>query len=66
MPYPFLQVAEAAQNKADHYIHFTHQGGNDTLSLVQFGWHHTDGGYGYGPMVRDHCLIHFVEKGSGQ
>lgn len=66
MPYPYLQVADAAEKKGEHYIHFTHQGGDAPLSLVQFGWHHTPAGYGYGPMVRDHCLIHFVVKGRGR
>jgi AraC-like DNA-binding protein len=66
MPYPFLHVAEAAQGKNECYIHFSHQGGDAPLSLVQFGWHKTAGGYGYGPMVRDHCLIHFVLKGTGR
>lgn len=66
MPYPFLQVADAAQKKNECYIHFSHQGGDAPLTLVQFGWHKTAGGYGYGPMVRDHCLIHFVVKGTGR
>lgn len=66
MPYPFLQVAEATQKARERYIHFSHQGGNAPLSLVQFGWHQTAGGYGYGPMVRDHCLIHFVVSGKGR
>lgn len=66
MTYPFLQVAEAAQKRNECYIHFSHQGGDAPLSLVQFGWHKTASGYGYGPMVRDHCLIHFVVKGIGR
>ena len=63
--YPFLQVADATQLEKERYIHFSHQGGNIPLSLVQFGWQQTAGGYGYGPMVRDHCLIHFVASGKG-
>lgn len=59
-------MAESTQKKNECYIHFSHQGGDAPLSLVQFGWHQTAGGYGYGPMVRDHCLIHFVVKGTGR
>ena len=66
MSYPFLTVAEAVQNENEHYIHFSHQGGNAPLSLVQFGRHRTMSGYGYGPMVRDHCLIHFIVSGTGR
>ena len=64
--YPFLMVAESAQKENERFIHFAHQGGNAPLSLVQFGWHRTTSGYGYGPMVRDHCLIHFIIKGTGR
>ncbi len=66
MPYPFFRAAETAQKPNERYIHFTHQGGDAPLCLIQFGWHNTTGGYGYGPMVRDHCLIHFVAKGTGR
>jgi mannose-6-phosphate isomerase-like protein (cupin superfamily) len=66
MPYPFMQVADALQEEGQAYIHYTHHSNGAPLSLVQFGYHNTRGGYGYGPMVRDHCLIHFVLKGTGR
>lgn len=47
------------------YVHFGHRNEGFPLSIVQAGYHQTRGGYGYGPMIRDHWLLHFVEKGSG-
>jgi len=64
--YPFFTVVEASLTGNEQYIHFSHQGGDAPLSLVQFGWHRTKSGYGYGPMVRDHCLIHFIASGTGR
>ena len=47
------------------YVHFGHRNSNMQLSVVQAGWHQTKGGYGYGPMIRDHWLLHFIAKGNG-
>lgn len=47
------------------FIHFGHKNSDMPLSVVQAGWHQTEGGYGYGPMIRDHWLLHFVAKGHG-
>lgn len=52
--------------REDHcYVHFGHGNNEMPLSFVQAGWHQTKGGYGYGPMIRDHWLIHFIVKGNG-
>ena len=60
-----MQVIDTFRSHNECYIHFAHLAEPATLALIQFGWHRTQGGYGYGPMVRDHCLIHFVLKGAG-
>lgn len=52
--------------REDHcYVHFGHENNEMPLSFVQAGWHQTKGGYGYGPMIRDYWLIHFIVKGNG-
>ncbi len=47
------------------YIHFLKPNKNVDLGIIQLGYQQCEPGYGYGPMVRDHFLIHFVKKGSG-
>lgn len=47
------------------YIHFGHYNEEMFLPLVQVGWHRTSKKYGYGPLVRDHWLLHFIKKGTG-
>lgn len=48
-----------------YFVHFGHKSNEMPLSVVQAGWHQTKGGYGYGPMIRDHWLLHFVLRGNG-
>ncbi len=60
------QVVDSYRDEEQRFIHLGHRRPESALSLVQFGWHHTPVSYGYGPMVRDHCLIHFVLRGCGQ
>lgn len=47
------------------YINFGQYNEDMLLPLVQVGWHQTQKGYGYGPLIRDHWLLHFVKKGTG-
>lgn len=52
--------------REDHcYVHFGHKNDEMPLSIVQVGWHQTKDSYGYGPMIRDQWLLHFVRKGHG-
>lgn len=56
---------DSKKNEKECYVHFGHYNEDLLLPLVQLGWHQTKGGYGYGPMIRDHWLLHFVRKGKG-
>lgn len=48
-----------------HFIHFYEQDKNTDLYFVQLGHQRTLPGYGVGPSIRDHYLIHFVQEGTG-
>ena len=47
------------------YIHLFDSDRSSDLSFVQAGFHHTNRGYSFGPMIRDHFLIHFISSGEG-
>jgi len=47
------------------YIHHVDANRSSDLCFVQAGFHHTNSGYSYGPMIRDHYLIHFISEGEG-
>ena len=47
------------------YAHFERLPVDTNLQLIQAGYHQTDANYSYGPMIRDHYLIHFIRRGSG-
>ena len=47
------------------YAHFEQLPVDTNLQLIQVGYHQTDANYSYGPMIRDHYLIHFIRRGSG-
>jgi len=48
------------------YIHFQGVDRDQEIALVQCGHQKTPPGYGYGPMIRDHYLIHLVMSGKGR
>ena len=47
------------------YLHIFNADRDCDLSFIQAGFHITDKGYSYGPMIRDHYLIHFIMSGEG-
>jgi AraC-like DNA-binding protein len=47
-------------------IHFFNVNRNVELAFVQSGHHVTEPGYQYGPIVRDHYLVHFIKSGKGK
>lgn len=59
------RCVEGTIQEKNCFVHFGHKNEELPMSIVQVGWHQTDGGYGYGPMIRDHWLLHFVLKGNG-
>jgi len=56
---------ESNLSSINTYIHFFDADRNSDISFVQAGFHNTEGGYSFGPVVRDHFLIHFVLSGRG-
>jgi AraC-like DNA-binding protein len=48
------------------YIHFQGVDREQEVGVVQCGHMKTASSYGYGPMIRDHYLVHFVESGRGR
>ena len=59
------RCVEGTIQEKNCFVHFGHKNEELPMSIVQVGWHQTDGGYGYGPMISDHWLLHFVLKGNG-
>lgn len=59
------QIIKTGYTHEEKYIHFFNADRNVELGFVQFGHHLTRPGYGYGPMIRDHYLIHFIKAGKG-
>jgi len=47
-------------------IHFFNVNRNIELCFIQSGHHVTEPGYQYGPLVRDHYLVHFIKSGKGK
>ena len=47
------------------YVHFERLPVDTNLQLIQAGYQKTNANYSYGPMIRDHYLIHFIRRGSG-
>ncbi len=67
MPYSAPMLVDLSGDSPDQaFIHYGHSGDLEKLSPMQYGWHRTPTGYGYGPAVRDHYLIHFVVSGKGK
>lgn len=48
------------------YVHYGHVGEDIPLMPIQFGYMPTTPGYGYGPIIRDHYVIHFIVSGHGK
>lgn len=48
------------------YIHFQGVNRDQEIALVQCGHQQTLPEYGFGPMIRDHHLIHFIMSGKGR
>ena len=46
-------------------VYFEHLPVNTNLQLIQAGYHRTEANYSYGPVIRDHYLIHFIRRGCG-
>ena len=59
------QILHSMHNENECFVHFSRVSAESPLSLVQFGFHKTPAGYGYGPTIRDHYLLHFVKGGTG-
>lgn len=53
-------------NECQKSVHYFDTNRNAELGFVQSGVHVTAPGYRYGPIVRDHHLIHFVKSGKGK
>ena len=56
---------EVLNSRSERYLHIKPMKKINGLDLVQLGHHITEPLYAYGPVVRDHFLIHFIMKGSG-
>ena len=61
----FTQCLDWLVSDTNIYAHFERVPGGMNLQLIQTGWHTTVANYAYGPMARDHYLIHFIRKGCG-
>ena len=59
------QIIDSKQEDTECYVHLSRENPESPFALVQFGYHQTVGGYGYGPTIRDHFLLHFVKGGTG-
>ena len=63
--FPIQMVGDSEIKPYEVFVHYTHALKPMPLCFLQGGWMATRPGYGYGPMVRDHHLIHFIRKGEG-
>lgn len=60
------QTVEAESLSNQKYIHFFNANRDVELGVVQSGFQITEPGYKYGPLIRDHYLVHFVKSGKGK
>lgn len=61
----FICCLDWKNTEKERYAHFEQLPANTNLQLIQAGYHRTDANYSYGPMIRDHYLIHFIRRGNG-
>lgn len=59
-------VIDLKQGPSEQYIHYLNVENDTDLYFVQIGHQITSPAYYYGPVVRDHYLIHFVKSGKGR
>jgi len=60
------QMTEENEKYFQKCVHFFNIDRNVELCFVQSGHHVTEPGYQYGPLVRDHFLVHFIKSGKGK
>lgn len=65
MNYKILDL-ENREAKKHSYIHLQGINRDQEIALVQCGHQKTTSSYGYGPMIRDHYLIHLIVSGKGR
>ena len=58
-----LSIIDSNHTSEYCFVHFLQSG--ELYSLIQIGHHITEPGYGYGPAMRDHYLLHLVRRGRG-
>ena len=60
------QTVETNNKFYTRCIHFFNANRNVELGVVQSGHQVTEPDYQYGPMIRDHYLVHFIKSGKGK
>lgn len=58
-----MPVVDSVHSERCAFVHFMDS--SNSFMLVQFGYQATPPGYGYGPIIRDHFLLHFIKEGCG-
>lgn len=60
-----LSNYDFVEARNEKYIHYLDSTEGADLYFIQCGYHHTSALYRYGPFIRDHYVIHFVQSGKG-
>ncbi len=64
---PFIPpMADYNFDEESLYVHYGHVGEDTPLMPIQFGYMPTVPEYSYGPIIRDHYVIHFILRGHGK
>ena len=61
----FIRCLDWIVTEEKQFVHFERIAVDTNLQLIQVGHQQTDADYSYGPMIRDHYLLHFIRSGSG-
>ena len=61
----FIRCLDWIVAEDKQFAHFEQLARDTKLQLIQVGRHQTGADYSYGPMIRDHYLIHFIRSGCG-